>query len=249
MKLVSHLDSNGATVITTMTLAQVRAGAAGTPKKFGFWNVGDEALASLQLPITQVGAGDGYSMVEWVFDALTLSPPWNVTATVQTNAGTTQWGSGGAGRYRYVVTAVNATGETSRSLEVYADIINVGATLGDRVLLSWTAVVGATSYRIFRSLVSGTYTTPSLLATVSSPGVSLTDDGASLSSGAPPDDNETGGLSPNYGVAPTGYQQTPLVVGSLPIGKAVFYWVRVDVPLGTTSLGNPRSASINPEEV
>lgn len=247
MKTVSHLDSDGVTVITAKTLTQVKAGTAGTAKKFGFWNTGTEALTGCELGITQVGSGDGYSMAEWKFDTATLSPPWGWTATVQTNGGTTQWGAGNAGRKYYVITAVNASGETGKSLEVYADIVNVGASLGDRVLLSWTAVPGATSYKIYRSTTSGVYSTPALLTTVV--GTSHTDDGAAVASGAPPSSNTTGGSSPTYGTPPTGgFQTTPLVIGTLPVGKAVFFWGRVNVPLGASSTGNPRSFTVVPVE-
>jgi len=249
VKLVNFLDSNGVTVLTAKTLAQVTAGTAGAGVKLGFQNVGDEALAGLELQLEQVGSGDGYSMAEWVFDTATLSPPWGVTATLQTNIGTTQWGAGNAGRKYFVITAVNATGETAQSVEVFADVVNVGASLGDRVLLAWTAVPGATSYRIYRSTTSGSYATPKLVATVADPGVSYTDDGSAVTSGAPPADNTSGGTGPAYGTPPTGYQETPLVVGGLPVGKAVFYWVRADVPLGTSSTGNPRSVKFVPVEV
>ena len=248
MKLVNHLDSDGVTILTAKTVPQVKAGTIGTPKKLALQNVGDEVLAGLEHRITQVGSGDGYTMAEWGFDAVTLSPPWGLSAVVLTNAGSTQWGSGGAGRKFFVITALLGGGETGPSMEVFADIVNVGASLGDRVSLNWQTVPGATQYKIYRSVSSGAYATPALRATVNAPGTSYTEDGASLSSGAPPVENTTGGAGPTYGSPPGAFQTTPLVIGSLPVGKAIFYWLQEDVPLGTSSTGNPRTVSLEPVE-
>src|SRR2546422_315368 len=80
--------------------------------------------------------------------------------------------------YYWKASAVNAAGETVGSNEV--TVTPSGANLSASV--SWAAVTGATSYRLFRSTVSGTYGATSLVATGIT-ALSYTDTGAGLSSG------------------------------------------------------------------
>src|SRR4051794_4788354 len=70
-----------------------------------------------------------------------LAVPSGVSAVASTSGGSLT-----AATYFYVVTARNAVGETTGSTEVSAVITG---TTGS-VALSWTAVAGATSYRIYR---------------------------------------------------------------------------------------------------
>lgn len=90
-----------------------------------------------------------------------------------------------AGTYYYLVTALNANGETIASNEQSIATTGTAST----VALSWDAVIGASSYRVYRG---------------SSPGASdgyfnagaatsYTDTGAALTSGTPPSSNGTGG--------------------------------------------------------
>ena len=51
------------------------------------------------------------------------------------------------------------------------------------ITLSWTAVPGAVSYKVYRTTVSNSYTTPAYLGTTTS--TSYTDSAASTSAGAP----------------------------------------------------------------
>jgi hypothetical protein len=69
-----------------------------------------------------------------------LAPPARPVATPSTTGGTLA-----AGTYFYRVTALNASGETVGSLEAFA--ITTGST--GSVALSWPAVTGATSYRVY----------------------------------------------------------------------------------------------------
>jgi len=81
----------------------------------------------------------------------------------------------------YVVTALSAAGqETTRSVQV-----TIAPTSGNQtVSLTWTAVAGAASYKVYRSTVSGTYGMTSLAGNPT--GTSFTDNGAALTSGTPP---------------------------------------------------------------
>lgn len=56
-----------------------------------------------------------------------------------------------AGTYRYVLTAINANGETTASNE--QTIVTTGST--STVTVSWTAVTGATGYRLYKTAAGG----------------------------------------------------------------------------------------------
>lgn len=75
-----------------------------------------------------------------------LSPP--VQAALSTSA---SGGTIAAGTYRYVLTAINANGETTISNE--QTIVTTGAT--STVTVSWTAVPGATGYRLYKTAAGG----------------------------------------------------------------------------------------------
>lgn len=104
-----------------------------------------------------------------------LPAPTGLVATPFASGGTLA-----AGTYYYRVSAVNANGQTLASTEVSSGALT-GST--SRVVLTWTAVNGATGYRVYRSTVSGTYTTPALLASPSP--ATYTDTGGSVGAGAP----------------------------------------------------------------
>lgn len=91
-------------------------------------------------------------------------------------------GSMTAGTYYYVITALDgAGGETVKGLESAGKIITSSS---GSVPLSWTAVAGAKSYKVYRTTVSGTYTTPAYIANPTTN--SYTDTAAAASAGAPP---------------------------------------------------------------
>ena len=82
----------------------------------------------------------------------------------------------------YVVTALNSKGETIASSEV-----NFTPGGGNNsALLTWAAVAQATSYKIYRSMTSGVYTSPCLLTATTL--LTFTDTGSieTLLTGSPP---------------------------------------------------------------
>lgn len=103
-----------------------------------------------------------------------------------TNLVPTPLGTGGtiaAGTYYYVVTAVVPGGETIASNEVTA--ILSGAT--SKVTLNWTAVAGATAYKIYRGVtVAGEV----LLASPAGTATSYIDTGAAPPGGTPAPTNQ-----------------------------------------------------------
>lgn len=112
------------------------------------------------LPAT-LGGGDAPEHMEIVFDPVGIGDGTNdgVASTVATEetppalkapanpaaVGTTG-GSLGAGTYYYIITAINTNGETIGSSEASATIDGAATTA---VAVSWDAVAGADSYRVY----------------------------------------------------------------------------------------------------
>jgi hypothetical protein len=231
---LKHYAADGATQITGKNWPEAKAGEAQTAEKFAVENVSDRALDDLQMRIAQVGANDGYNQMRCAPDTVTLSKPYGVAAALSAAGAGGVWGSTGLKYYR--VTALNANGETIGSDELS---VNVDVTT-KKVTLTWTELVGASGYKVYRSDASGSYGASSLRATVSGQATTTyVDDGGSLSSGTLPAANTTGGAAPAYG-APSALGVGPLVIGDVPIGKQVFYWMNRIIPGGTSEGGNPR---------
>jgi hypothetical protein len=108
-----------------------------------------------------------------------LAAPAGLTAT-----GSTTGGTFAAGTYFWVVTAIDANGETTRSSE--ATVVLTGST--SSVALSWSPVDGATGYNVYR----GTSTTNEnhLITSIGSGStLTYTDTGAAGTSVSPPATN------------------------------------------------------------
>lgn len=231
---VRHLDSDGATAITGVVWPDAFAGQAQTARKFGVENNGDRTLTNVAGKLRQVGSNDGVTMARWARDTATLSAPWGVGATLTGSGAGGVWPSVGVRYYR--LTATNATGETVGSSEVSANVDDTTK----KVQLSWTAVPGATGYRIYRTETQGQYSSPALRAELTSGSItSYTDDGGAVGAGALPAANTTGGPPPSYGTPPT-LGTSDLAFGTLAVGQQAFYWVNWEIPAATPEVGNPR---------
>jgi hypothetical protein len=233
---IQHLDNDGATPITGYAWPIARAGLAQTARKFGLENNGDRELggsgSGLILTMTKIGVNDGLDFFRCALDTATISRPYGVAAVVGGSDGV--WGAPTTAYYE--ITAINATGQTVGSEEVTA-VVDVATK---KVTLTWTQVVGATGYKVYRTEVEGVYTTPALRATIGAGAtVTYVDDGGALSAGAPPAANTTGGAAPNYGTVPT-LDTDPLIFGALAEGQQEFYWINRVVPDGTSEAGNTR---------
>jgi hypothetical protein len=109
-----------------------------------------------------------------------LTPAVPITLPVLSKGTTSSTGGTfAAGAYFWVVTGVSANGESMASNEVTATLVDSGTQV-----LSWTAMSGAVSYKVYRGVVSGGEN--ALVATVSSPTVTYTDTGAVGSFAVPP---------------------------------------------------------------
>lgn len=98
-------------------------------------------------------------------------------------SGSASGGSLAAGTYYYVVTGLNGTGETTGSNEV--SVTTTGST--SSVALSWSAMPGATGYRVYRGTSAGSESVYFAAATIS-----FLDTGGSGTSGTVPVSNTTG---------------------------------------------------------
>lgn len=86
-----------------------------------------------------------------------LSPPVQSALATAASGGTIA-----AGTYRYIVTAINANGETTASNE--QQITTTGAT--STVTVTWAAVAGATGYKLYKTAAGGATGTELLYKTV-----------------------------------------------------------------------------------
>lgn len=114
-----------------------------------------------------------------------------------TLTGSTSGGTLAAATYYYVISAVNATGESAKSSE--ANVTTTGST--GSVGLTWPAVLNATSYKVYRGTSTGT---EGVYYSVTAPadGVtpSFTDIGGTTQTGSPLAANTT-----IYSLIPTEY--------------------------------------------
>jgi hypothetical protein len=106
----------------------------------------------------------------------------NSTLVIPTAGAATFAGGGGTltpGTYYYKVSALNSIGETVGAVEVSAIV----TTLGDRPVITWSAIAGATSYRVYRGTAPGAENVFYTVAAATNP--SFTDTGAANTSGSP----------------------------------------------------------------
>lgn len=133
-----------------------------------------------------------------------ILPPINVAATAAGSTGVTPTD------YGYIVTAVNANGETNGGIEA---VVTGNATLDptNSNVVTWTAVTGATGYRIYRRTLpegygdgsygaggyGGALNDPLFLSSVSGQATAtFTDDGTHTPMGDLPEFNTTGAPVP-----------------------------------------------------
>ncbi len=103
-----------------------------------------------------------------------------------TGIASTSGGSMADGTYYYVITGIGATGgETTKGTQSAAITITGGGGSGS-IALTITPTPGATSHKIYRTQVSGTYTTPAYITALTMPTATYTDVSLNPTAGAPP---------------------------------------------------------------
>ena len=236
-KRLTFFDRNGFTVITGKTLADILSSAIDTPVKIGVRNSGAALGSSLRCSIAQIGTNDGWSQLRIGRDVATLSAPFNVSGVLGGVGSGGIWADGGT--VYYSVTALNATGETVGSIEISVLIDQTTKS----ITISWSAVTGATAYKVYRTNISGEYGATVLIAETNSATLSFLDIGTAATTGTPPTANTTAGGSPNYGSAPA-LSTTAIVLGALATGQWVYVWVARVVPPSVDDKLNPRLAGL-----
>lgn len=161
--------------------------------------------------LTQAGAsltvGDFLAVDE-------LPPPTNTTATAAVGGGS----FAGGVTFSYVVTYLNAQGETTPSPEVSAAPVASGS-----VVLTWgtgALPTGVTGVKVYRATTSGgEYTSPALVATLGTV-LTYTDTGSAVSTGAAPTLNTASTQKMKYGLQQTNVAATAFVGSLKVIGAA-----------------------------
>jgi hypothetical protein len=134
--------------------------------------------------------------------------------------------------YYYKLTAFNANGETTPSAEMSAT--PSGANLA--ISHSWTAMGGATGYKLYRGTAAGSENT--LVATINSgTATSFTDTGDTATTASPPASNTA--TIP----APTQNATSLAAGGSLTSGTTYYYVVTALTAAGETTKSNEQSAT------
>ena len=150
---------------------------------------------SITLSATQKTDKFGYllfAITAPYYAVIPLHAPYNQTAVGSETGGTLANGA-----YFYTVTALDFAGETNATLPVSAVVTNITPTTqAGSVALSWQAVPGATSYRVYRGATALTLRSLVQILNPSGDPVTFTDVGNPTGATAPPTAN-TSGLSLN----------------------------------------------------
>jgi len=142
-----------------------------------------------------------------------LAPPVANAPTTATTGGTLA-----AATYLYVITALNAKGESLKSNEV--SVATTGTT--STTTTTWGAIAGATSYRIYRGTATGAQNVFYAVGNVTT----FTDTGAANTAGAPPTTTDT---------AFTKLSSAAMTVGSIVVVSVFDDGTNLAVQLGTAA--------------
>ena len=177
---------NGKTVSYTTVAATVSDVCSGLQTALAnstiaeFLEVGWTNNNSLNVLATAANAGTPFTLTASVTAAVVAVPAFN--SPTAASGGTLTNGT----TYYYVMTCTNAAGQTTQS----AQVSFVATTPNLTAVLTWTAVPGATGYKIYRSTTSGTYGATTLLTTIGSGAtVTYSDTGSATGAGTPPGSN------------------------------------------------------------
>jgi len=192
----------------------LEGGAPGSGGNYGNINLSDLANFNVvqnggsSLDVLSANTGTGRVAIDSTLNS--LSPPSGLTVSTY---GSATGDALGTATYYYKVTAIDsAGGETTPSAEVSHNFAS-GST--NYVTLTWTAVAGASGYKVYRgTAANGENVYYSTLGSVSGGVVTFTDTGATTNgSGAPPTAN-TASLASNLNPNPTEVTEWQTSTGS-----------------------------------
>lgn len=122
-----------------------------------------------------------------------------VPPTLSSVVGSTTGGTFAAGTYYYKVTATNGVGETIGSNEI--SVVTTGTT--SSAVLTWTAVTGATGYKVYRGTAASAEA--SLITTTGSGTLTYTDTGSvGTAVSVPTLSTAAGAVSVSLSIVPSG---------------------------------------------
>jgi hypothetical protein len=198
---VRFLDNDGATAITTETLADIFAGVNDTPRKLGIHSTSDRNLLNLFASIGLIPGNDGSSQLRTALDSTSVAPSLSAPYGFAASVGGSSGSFSATGTYGYRIVATNNLGATFPCDEITA-VVDLTTR---RVTLTWTQTPGAAGYRIYRTPTPGTYGASTLLVTIGSGAtVTYADDGAATTSGTLTTSNTTGGWNVTTAVGAAG---------------------------------------------
>ncbi len=198
---------------------------------------------------------DQFSQIRWLtaINATGMVPPAIYGLVLATTGGTIK-----PGTYCYVVTALNAAGETLQSAEACITIPSSG-TATNTITVSWASVTGATGYKVYGRLQG-----QERLLTTLGLATTYTDTGSGGSGGVQPPTKDTTGVTgtdiPGFGVCRvravdvvgTLYLDAPLVDGGIGhffaqaegIAVGLFGSCTADSPMLALCAGTPNPGDI-----
>lgn len=174
--MANPMGSSSSGTLTVTAPSNVTGAASGTP---GYYRIIDGSTDNGSHTQVQGSAG------------VSVSAPASPSAGAPTGSDGV-WGGSNAstGTYFYEITATTAQGETTGSSQVTQTV----STATNHIPLSWSAVSGATGYKIYRSGTTGVYGATSLLAIINSGSTtSYNDTGLNTVTGTIPAYNSAGG--------------------------------------------------------
>lgn len=166
-----NLTKEGAGTLILTSASNYAGANLGTFVNQGVLNIQDSGALGAAAGTTTIRDGAQLQLQEKATGPNQLAPSLSAGGTIAN--GTT---------YYYQITAITATGETLPSNEV-----TITTDANDQAIdLDWNSVAGAISYKVYRSTTPAPYTSPALLAIVTT-GSAFTDDGTIvLGPGTPP---------------------------------------------------------------
>lgn len=217
-------DSDGAAAFSSHDFGRVVAGGS-SPKKLIFVNsYGDVDAEDCEIGIYAVSGNDGDSFAQ-------ISGGEDFAANLSTLSATVDGGAGSipdSATLKYKISVRDADGyESAANSNVVTPTLSAGNT--NQVNLSWTAITGATDYRVYSSIDGGT--TYKLKGTTAN--LTFTDNTGAEGLGAEPATDAVA-----YRI--TTWTTAPVSIGTLTIGSSFPVYIREVVPSNVSSTGNPR---------